>query len=257
MPIILGLLMLIGSIAANAKTSILLTERNTVNFNQPFKGEFVAKKTQEALLKSILLPKGQALYIVLDTPGGSVIDGLQFIDSLKSLDREVHTITIFAASMGYQVVQSLGKRYITSSGSLMSHRGAAGGLSGQVPGELNSRLAHLEDILLEMNKIASARVGMSLQAYQNAIINELWVTGSRAVSSNHADEVVSVKCAPDLIRGKERQTFNTIFGSVTGVFSKCPLITSPIDVEFGASVKNQAAAKAEMNKYKRKIFLEF
>jgi ATP-dependent protease ClpP protease subunit len=256
MPIILFFLFLISSAFAQTK-QILLSENNTVNFNQPFKGDFVAKKTQEALLKSILLPKGQALYIVLDTPGGSVVDGLLFIDALKSLNRPIHTITIFAASMGYQVVQSLGNRYILSSGSLMSHRGAAGGLSGQVPGELNSRLAHLEDILLEMNKIASKRVKLSLEEYQRQILNELWVTGSRAVQKGHADEVVNVQCAPDLIRGTYSDSFSTIFGQVNAKFSKCPLITSPISISFGALVKNQEAAKQELFKQKRRVFLEY
>jgi ATP-dependent Clp protease, protease subunit len=224
---------------------VTLTEDNFVSFNQQVSDEYTSKKTLEIMKKA---KKGIPLYLVLDTPGGSVSAGLAFIDVIKSLKVPVHTITLFAASMGYQMVQELGTRYITPSGTLMSHRGAVGGLSGQVPGELNSRLNHIQSILNGMSARAAARVGMSKKAYDDAIINELWISGKEAVASKHADKLANVQCEKSLIEATYQQELLTIFGKVTIVFSKCPLISSPISFSFGKEVKPE-----DMKKVRRVI----
>jgi ATP-dependent protease ClpP protease subunit len=243
-----------------ASTQIVLTSQNSVSFNQPVREDYAAKKQLELMAKDFLLPKTQPIYLILDTPGGSVFAGNQFIDFAKSLNRPIHTIVIFAASMGYQITQELGKRYITTTGTLMSHRGAISGLSGQVPGELNARLKMLEDSLVGMNERAAKRVGMSLDSYQNAIINELWVSGEAAVKSGHADEVASVSCDKSL-SGSYFDEVATIFGPVHVEYSKCPLISAPIGFKFGNSViasnsKGALAAKVILG-FSRKVKLEY
>jgi len=245
---VLLILLCICSTAIAKNDDITLTEDNFVSFNRQVSDEYTSKKTLEIIKKA---KKGIPLYLVLDTPGGSVSAGLAFIDAVKSLKVPVHTITIFAASMGYQMVQELGTRYITSSGTLMSHRGAVGGLSGQVPGELNSRLNHIQSILNGMSTRAAARVGMSKKAYDDAIVNELWVSGEEAVASKHADKLVSIQCEKSLTDGTYTEEMFTIFGKVTIVFSKCPLISSPISFSFGKEVKSE-----DMKKVKRVIELK-
>jgi ATP-dependent protease ClpP protease subunit len=249
-------LLLVSTSVFGNPTKILLTENNHVVFNQQVTGEYTSKKTLEIMEKSL---KASPIYLVLDTPGGSVSAGLAFVDSIKALDIKVHTITIFAASMGYQFVQELGTRYILPSGTLMSHRGAVGGLSGQVPGELNSRLGRIQKILDGMSDRAAARVKMSKKDYDAAIINELWVSGQDAVSGNHADAIASVKCDKQLIQEKYTETLVTIFGSVGLVFSKCPLISSPIDVKFSKEVKPEhfevLKRTINANKYKFNLTL--
>jgi ATP-dependent Clp protease, protease subunit len=230
----LVVLAMICNAAFAGSVKIVLTEENSVVFNQRVGGEYVAKKTLEIMQKSL---KASELYLVLDTPGGSVTAGLAFVDAIKSLDIKVHTITLFAASMGYQFVQELGTRYITPSGTLMSHRGAVSGISGQVPGELNSRVNHIQAILNGMSARASARVGMSKKDYEAAIVNELWVYGEEAVSGKHADALADVKCSQALMKDTYKESIVTIFGRASLVFSKCPLISTPIDLQFDKEVK--------------------
>lgn len=255
MKLLITLLALIATAQAKP-VEIMLTENNSVVFNEQVTGMYASKKALEVIKKSRL---GSPIYLVLDTPGGSVTAGLGFIDAIKALGIPVHTITLFAASMGYQFVQELGTRYITTSGELMSHRGAVGGLSGQVPGELNSRLNHIQTILDGMSQRAAKRVGMSKQAYDAAIINELWVSGEKAVSSKHADAVANVKCSKELVEGTYTEEKRTIFGSVTVVFSKCPLISYPLDFVFGKSVnpQNFSNIKRTIESNKRRINLTF
>jgi ATP-dependent protease ClpP protease subunit len=49
----------------------------------------------------------EPIYLFLNTPGGSIQTGLEIIESLKGLDRPVSTVTLFAASMGFQIAQNL------------------------------------------------------------------------------------------------------------------------------------------------------
>jgi ATP-dependent Clp protease, protease subunit len=239
--------------------SIILTEENTVSFNQPVRDLYVAKKQEEIIKKSAKLPLSKPLYLVLDTPGGSVIDGLLFIDTIKSLNRPIHTITIFAASMGYQIAQELGTRYILPSGTLMSHRGAVSGLSGQVPGELNSRLSHLEELLSRMNVAAAKRTGVSIKAYQDSIVNELWASGHQAVKTKQADAVVFVKCDKKLMDKTFEEEVSTFLGSIKVQYSACPLISAPVGFGLGSSFSpiQVQQVKQQIKNEKRRINLTF
>lgn len=225
MKLILSLLMLCSISFANV---INLTEANSINFNSKFDGRFVAKKQIEAANKCYT-NEGSDIYVVLYTPGGSVSAGQLFFDTLKGLPCNFHTITIFAASMGYQTVQNLGKRHIISSGVLMSHRASLSGVRGELGGELDSVVNFFKQSVKELEVIASNRVGITLEDYKKAISDELWMTGSQAVELNHADEIALVRCDKNF-SGSYTQLFRSIFGSVEVEFSNCPLIVAPLAV---------------------------
>jgi ATP-dependent Clp protease protease subunit len=238
---LLAVLLLLPTLAfANLKT-ITLNDQNTINFNEDFNAMSVAQKQLE-LFSLAATSQEKDLYIVMYTPGGSVSAGSLFIDTARALGKNIHTITIFSASMGYHTVQGLGKRYILPSGVLMSHRAAVSGLSGQFPGELNERINLLMKSTEELDKIAASRVGLTLNNYKKLIHDELWLTGLDAVKRGHADEVISAKCDASL-NGSYYQTFNTFFGPVDVEFSKCPLIVGPI----GFKGSNEAVMEVKKN----------
>lgn len=237
---ILPLLLLLSNVAFAKNAKILLTEDNCVSFNSQVTADYTAKKTLEILNKSA---KSSTIYLVLNTPGGSVTAGLAFVDAIKSLNIRVHTVTLFAASMGYQFVQELGTRYITPSGILMSHRGAVSGMAGQIPGELNSRIGLLQGILSGMSSRAAARLGISKQKYDAAIVNELWSFGQGAVNTKQADAVADVQCDKKLLQGKSVESVMSFFGPVQVVYSNCPLITTPLEVNFSKEVRPENYSK--------------
>ena len=238
--LLLALLLLPTLAFANLKT-ITLNDQNTINFNEDFNAMSVAKKQLE-LFSLAATSQEKDLYIVMYTPGGSVSAGSLFIDTARALGKNIQTITIFSASMGYHTVQGLGKRYILPSGVLMSHRAAVSGLSGQFPGELNERINLIMKSTEELDKIAASRVGLKLEEYKSLIHDELWLTGLDAVKRGHADEVISAKCDSSL-NGSYYQTFNTFFGPVDVEFSKCPLIVGPI----GFKGSNEAVMEVKKN----------
>jgi ATP-dependent protease ClpP protease subunit len=215
-----------------AKT-IKLNKSNTINFNEAFSMEYVAKKQIEAILlcSSNI---GSTINVVLYTPGGSVSAGQLYFDTLNALPCKFNTITIFSASMGYQTVQNLGKRYILPSGILMSHRARISGLSGEIGGELDTTIEMFKTNIRELETVASNRVGITLEEYRNQIRDELWMTGEQSVKMNHADQVVLAKCDKTLM-GTSISTVQTFFGSFVVEYSDCPLIVGPLNVRVGNS----------------------
>ena len=225
---LLTLILLLPTMVFAGFKTIELNSRNTINFNQAFTSQYVAQKQLESILLCAT-NLGQEINLVLYTPGGSVSAGQRFFDTLKALPCTFNTITIFSASMGYQTVQQLGKRYILPSGILMSHRASVNGLRGEVFGELDSILNLIKSNVDELDVVASERVGISLYDYRLQIRDELWLTGEQAVVSNHADEVVLVRCDKSLM-GTSSQKVNTIFGSFEAEFSDCPIIIGPVSI---------------------------
>lgn len=231
-------LMILPTMALSSDKKVLtLSEKNTITFNSQFTGSYVAQKQMEAFQKCAI-NVGQEITITLYSPGGSVSAGQLFFDTLKALPCKFNTLTIFAASMGYQTVQNLGKRYILPSGILMSHRAYVSGLSGEIGGELDSILELLKTNVEDLDKVAAKRVGLTLIEYQNLVRDELWLTAQKAVDTNHADEIVLATCDESL-SGTSFQTFETFFGNFRVEFSNCPLVTGVISVSRASLVEEQ------------------
>lgn len=225
----------------NVKKIIKLESKNTVTFRGPVTSGSVSQIMNKLKKISRKLNKNDTIYLVIDSPGGSVFDGLSLIDFMKALPQKVTTITLFAVSMGFQIVQNSDYRMILTNGTLMSHR-ARGGVSGQFDGELESRYKMVKRAIDYMDVIASKRMGLSLKTYKALILNEYWVHGFDAIEDRAADEQVLVRCGKSL-DGTELVTLNTVFGVIKATFSKCPLIKTPIKVVYESSTKNLSYLK--------------
>lgn len=248
-----------GSVSSTGQTLEVLTlsERNSIVFRGPVTSASVAAFQKAILEKSNQLPKDAVIYMVIDSPGGSVIDGNYLIDTVKSLPQKVKTITIFSASMAFQMVQNFEERLIIPSGTLMSHR-ASGGFKGEFggdgKGELITRLNWILKILKAADENAAFRMKLSLNDCQNLIRDEYWATGKDAVSEKAADRLVLVKCDESLLNKQETVIIKSFFATATLTFSGCPVITYPLDVkmQFG----NNATNKEEFETFINKLILD-
>lgn len=220
---------------------VTLSARNTVALRGPVMSETVTKLEQQLIQLSHTLPKTETIYLVLDTPGGEVDSGMKLIDTIAGLPQKVKTITIFAASMGFHIVEHLDSRMILPSGILMSHR-AAGGVDGQMPGEAVTRLNFFLTTLEDEDRFVAGRIGIPFEKYREMIHDEYWASGSHAVQQKVADEVVLARCDKDL-NGIETLGLTIFFIPVTVTFSRCPLISAPLKVELGGKVSPEKAEK--------------
>lgn len=195
--------------------------------------------------------KNYPIFLVIDSPGGSISDGDDFIQFSKSI-RNLHTITIFSASMAAGIVESLpGNRLIAENGILMFHRATAG-FQGQVEtGEVESRLAIVKEVVRNMEIRNAARLKISLDIYKSLIKDELWLTAGQAVRLQAADGVVDIRCTNELINSMEDMLVDLGFFQFKLKFSNCPLMRSPILPQRKEDLVTILKYKKEINEYLR------
>lgn len=209
---------------------LTLTKKNTLVLRGVVNSESVTALELQLLEMSDKLKKTDTIYLVLDTPGGSVYSGLELIDTIHGIPQKVKTVTVFAASMGFQIAQNLDERLILPSGTLMSHRASISGMSGELNGELNTRLNHIMKVIARMDKIAAKRMSLSNKKYQDMIHDELWMDGEQSVELKAADRVVLARC-DSTFAGTSRVELGRIFDYViTGEMSNCPLVTGAMNI---------------------------
>jgi|WetSurMetagenome_2_1015567.scaffolds.fasta_scaffold281785_1 ATP-dependent protease ClpP protease subunit len=236
------------SLAGLANTNIKLSKDNFVILRQEVTEQSISKLELELTDKVAKRGnKDYPIYLLLDSPGGSIDAGLSFIEFAKTIPN-LHTITIFAASMASGIVESLpGTRNIINSGILMFHR-AKGGVQGQFEdGELESRLGIYKRIVVNLLEQTNAdRLKLSLTEYKSKVKDELWIGGFEAVEQKAADTKVNIECSSELVTDKQIETF--LIGGLFPVkvaFSGCPLVRGGevVDKNFEAKYNEYRSEK--------------
>lgn len=249
--VVLGLLALIpinsSSQDNSVPESIVLTKDNTLILNSEVNGESVsaviakAKELDANLSNRLKNPlnggKNVRLRLFLNTPGGSIQAGMELKEALKGLGRPVDTITLFSASMGFQIAQNLDDRLILASGVLMSHHAAGqfeGYFGGSQPSQMDSRYQLWLDRIREMDEQTVKRTNgkQTYESYINQYDHEMWLTGSKAVAQGYADRIVTVKCDASLT-GVMTRHINFMGFDIMYDLDNCPINTSPMNIRLG------------------------
>ena len=132
--------------------------------------------------------KDISLYI--NSPGGSVTDGMAIYDTMKYIKCDVATICIGqAASMGAFLLSSgtKGKRYALANSEIMIHQ-PSGGVSGQAT-EIAIVAERILKIRAKMNQILAENTQQPLEKIQQDVERDFYMEASQAKEYGIIDKV--------------------------------------------------------------------
>ena len=131
----------------------------------------------------------------INSPGGSVTDGLGIIDTMNYIKCPVKTICIgMAASMGALLLTSgtKGMRYATPNAEILIHQPLIGGngISGQQT-EIQIQADQMKKTRETMNRIISETTGKSIEDVQKDTERDHYLTAQEALEYGLIDEIIT------------------------------------------------------------------
>ena len=132
--------------------------------------------------------------LYINSPGGSITDGMAIVDTINYIKCPVSTICIgMAASMGAVLLASgaKGKRYATPNAEILIHQPliGGGGLSGQTT-EIKIHADHMVRTREKLNKLLSDRTGQSLETIEKDTERDNYMTAQQALEYGLIDGIL-------------------------------------------------------------------
>ena len=138
---------------------------------------------------------GKDIYLYINSPGGSITDGMAIYDTMQYIKSDVCTICVgLAASMGSVLLAAgtKGKRYALPNSEVLIHQPliAGGGLSGQTT-EIKIHADHMVKTREKLNKILSERTGQPLDTIEKDTERDNYMTAEQAKEYGLIDEIMT------------------------------------------------------------------
>ncbi len=163
-----------------------------------FLGEDVNPTTSSLIIAQLLFLESEdpdkEIYLYINSPGGSITDGMGIIDTMNYIKCPVSTICIgMAASMGAALLAAgeKGKRFATPNAEVMIHQPliGGGGLSGQTT-DIKIHADHLVRTRDKMNKLLSDRTGQPIEKVALDTERDNYMTAEQALAYGIIDGIM-------------------------------------------------------------------
>ena len=171
----------------------LLTENREI-----FLTEGVTAESCNSLIKQLLYLEredpGKEITLYINSPGGSVQDGLCVYDTIMLLKSPVRTVCLgTCASMGAILFLGGHKREMMEHGRIMIHDPAFGGqynMGGKKPHKIAAELEDLNRCRESLAQIISERTKKSIEEIYEVTANDTYYSSTEAVEFGLATEII-------------------------------------------------------------------
>ena len=132
----------------------------------------------------------------INSPGGSVTDGMGIIDTMNYIKCPVTTICIgMAASMGAMLLTNgtKGKRFATSNAEILIHQPLIGGQGGGISGQTTEIKIHADQMIKtreKLNRILSEQTGQPLEVIERDTERDHYMTAQEALEYGLIDGIM-------------------------------------------------------------------
>ncbi|QHN42865.1 ATP-dependent Clp protease proteolytic subunit [Candidatus Mycosynbacter amalyticus] len=161
-----------------------------------FLGEDVNEHTANLVVAQLLhlayTDPDKDIKLYINSPGGSVYDGMAIYDTIQYIKPDVQTIGIgLQASMGAFLLSSgtKGKRVALPSSRIMIHQPSSG-TQGKIS---DQEIALKEGLYLkqQLNKILAKNTGQKLSKIEKDVDRDFWMSADEAKTYGIIDEVIA------------------------------------------------------------------
>ena len=163
-----------------------------------FLGEEVNATTASLVVAQLLYLEAQDpdkdIQLYINSPGGSVTDGMAIYDTMQYVKCDVSTICIgMAASMGAFLLSSgaKGKRIALPNAEIMIHQPSAG-TRGKVT-DMEIDVEHFLRIKRNLNEILAGNTGKTAEQIKEVSERDNWMTAQEAMDFGLIDKIITSK----------------------------------------------------------------
>ena len=164
-----------------------------------FLGEDVNPTTSSLIVAQMLFLESEdpdkEIYFYINSPGGSITDGMAIVDTMNYIKCPVETVCVgLAASMGAVLLTAgeKGKRFAMPNSEIMIHQPliGGGGLQGQAT-EIKIHADHLVRTREKLNKFLSERTGKPLDVIEKDTERDNYMTAEEALEYGLIDGIMT------------------------------------------------------------------
>ena len=164
-----------------------------------FLGEDVNPTSASLIIAQLLFLESEdpdkEIYFYINSPGGSITDGMAIVDTMNYIKCPVETVCVgLAASMGAVLLTAgeKGKRFAMPNSEIMIHQPliGGGGLQGQAT-EIKIHADHLVRTREKLNKFLSERTGKPLDVIEKDTERDNYMTAEEALEYGLIDGIMT------------------------------------------------------------------
>lgn len=163
-----------------------------------FLGEQVDASSAGVVIAQLLFLESEdpdrEISLYINSPGGSITDGMAIVDTMNYIKCPVSTICVgMAASMGAVLLAcgEKGKRFATPNSEILIHQPliGGGGISGQTT-EIKIHADHMVRTREKLNKLLSERTGQPLEIINRDTERDNYMTAEEALKYGLIDGIM-------------------------------------------------------------------
>ena len=134
--------------------------------------------------------------LYINTPGGSITDGMAIVDTMNYIKCPVSTICVgLAASFGAVLLANgeKGKRYATPNSEILIHQPLIGGQGGGISGQATEIKIHADHMIRtreKLNKLLSEKTGQSIETIERDTERDHYMTAQEALEYGLIDGIM-------------------------------------------------------------------
>ena len=165
-----------------------------------FLGEDVNPTSASLIIAQLLFLESEdpdkEIFLYINSPGGSITDGMGIVDTMNYIKCPVSTICVgLAASFGAVLLANgeKGKRFATPNSEILIHQPLIGGQGGGISGQATEIKIHADHMIRtreKLNKLLSEKTGQSIETIERDTERDHYMTAQEALEYGIIDGIM-------------------------------------------------------------------